>query len=643
MPVKKQAGGTKVSERLTDGTYKVQDASIPVIKKLLNYCDLDILSWTSLGSFIFKGKFRPDTPIILRSQVYRDSDDTKIQTRLTREEQVDSPENVSLGQRMHSFVIKFAFISKTGHVLTDKYLGVTKATATEAEAKHEASIQQIVHKKMLCWDGVTPFSPDIISNEIMSAEDFKAMFSVPIIKHLDLPKQERNKDFMSVIGWICEQLDKNLRLKVSLTVMDLVEGRTLANEYIHVSKSEYSKLCLQALAKIIILAMKCSASPYDLHRNNIMVVTVKDTVPIKRRVNVIDYGRVYMLRNKADRHKVISIFYNFISSDYQEKVVQPDQPDQPDQPRVYVPISKSITDLQKIASFFNIDATSAVYDEIMYQIIDAFTSEVFFLASLSETENESMWSKLRNDNPESYSIMHRILMVIAIIDFVQYNQLQCNGILSHLYNHGAHSFNTNVLQDDLYFYEIHNIDYSKELLRDPTLSIRFKALHEQLIETISECVMPIPSGVSNIVAAPNPPPPPLPPLQTLDLPNLLEYVKKNPRPPQPVALPSMSPSSYVSLSAESPPPPQPVALPSMSPSSYVSLSAESPPPPLAPPNLLEDFKKKPVGPQSMVLGGYSTRRRRRRTRRRVVARRYSIKLTNSTNKRQNKRKYKNKK
>ena len=618
MPVKKQAGGTKVSERLSDGTYMVQDASIPVIEKLLNYCDLDILSWTSLGSFIFIGKFRPDTPIILRSQVY--SDDTKIQKRLTREEQVDSPENVSLGQRMHSFVIKFAFISKIGYSLIDKYLGVTKATATEAEAKHEASIQQIVHKKMLCWDGVTPFSPDIISNEIMSAKKFKFMFSAPIIKHLDRPIQKQNKDFISVIGWIFEQLDNNHSLKVSLTVMDLVEGRTLANEYGNVSRSEYSKLCLQALAKIIILAMKCSASPYDLHRNNIMVVTVKDTVPIKRRVNVIDYGRVYMLRNKADRDEVISTYSNFISSDYQEEVGQPGQPGQP-RVRVRVPISKSITDLQKIASFFNIDATSAVYKEIMYQIIDAFTSEVDFLASLSETENESMWSKLRNDNPESYSIMHRILMVIAIIDFVQYNQLQCNGILSHLYNHGAHSFDTHVLQDDLYFYEIHNIDYSKELLRDPTLSIRFKALHEQLIETISECVMPIPSGVSNIVAASNPPPPPLPPLQTLDLPNILEYVKKNPRPPQPVALPSMSPSSYVSL------------------------SAESPPPPLAPPNLLEYVKKNPIGPQSMVLGlgGHSTRRRRRRTRRRVVARRYSIKRTNSTNKRQNKRKYKNKK
>ena len=618
MPVKKQAGGTKVSERLTDGTYKVQHASIPIIEKLLNYCDLDILSWTSLGSFIFKGKFRPDTPIILRSQVY--SDDTKIQKRLTREEQVDSPENVSLGQRMHSFVIKFAFISKIGYSLIDKYLGVTKATATEAEAKHEASIQQIVHKKMLCWDGVTPFSPDIISNEIMSAKKFKFMFSAPIIKHLDRPIQKQNKDFISVIRWIFEQLDNNHSLKVSLTVMDLVEGRTLANEYGNVSRSEYSKLCLQALAKIIILAMKCSASPYDLHRNNIMVVTVKDTVPIKRRVNVIDYGRVYMLRNKADRDEVISTYSNFISSDYQEEVGQPGQPGQP-RVRVRVPISKSITDLQKIASFFNIDATSAVYKEIMYQIIDAFTSEVDFLASLSETENESMWSKLRNDNPESYSIMHRILMVIAIIDFVQYNQLQCNGILSHLYNHGAHSFDTHVLQDDLYFYEIHNIDYSKELLRDPTLSIRFKALHEQLIETISECVMPIPSGVSNIVAASNPPPPPLPPLQTLDLPNILEYVKKNPRPPQPVALPSMSPSSYVSL------------------------SAESPPPPLAPPNLLEYVKKNPIGPQSMVLGlgGHSTRRRRRRTRRRVVARRYSIKRTNSTNKRQNKRKYKNKK
>ena len=618
MPVKKQAGGTKVSERLIDGTYQVQDASIPVIEKLLSYCDLDILSWTSLGSFIFKGKFRPDTPIILRSQVYRDSDDTKIETRLTREEQVDSPKNVSLGQRMHSFVIKFAFISKTGYSLIDKYLGVTKATATEAEAKHEASIQQIVHKKMLCWDGVTPFSPDIISNEIMSANKFKSMFSVPIIKYFDQPIQKQNKDFISVIRWIYEQLNKDTRLKVSLTVMDLVEGRTLANEYSHVSESEYSKLCLQALAKIIILAMKCSASPYDLHRNNIMVVTVKDTVPIKRRVNVIDYGRVYMLRNKADRDEVISTYSNFISSDYEEEVGQPGQL------RVRVPISKSITDLQKIASFFNIDAKYTIEEEIMHEIIDAFIIEVDFLASLSETENESMWSKLRNDNPESYSIMHRILMVIAIIDFVQYNQLQCNGILSHLYNHGAHSFNTHVLQDDLYFYEIHNINYSKELSADPTLSIRFKALHEQLIETISECVMPIPSGVSNIVAASNPPPPPLPPLQTLDLPNLLDYVEKNPVPP--VALPQP-----VALQ-------QPVALPSMSPSSYVSLSAESPPQTLDPPNLLEYFKKNPV-----KGGGHSTRRRRRRTRRRVVARRYSIKRTNSTNKRQNKRKYKNKK
>jgi hypothetical protein len=618
MPVKKQAGGTKVSERLIDGTYQVQDASIPVIEKLLSYCDLDILSWTSLGSFIFKGKFRPDTPIILRSQVYRDSDDTKIETRLTREEQVDSPKNVSLGQRMHSFVIKFAFISKTGYSLIDKYLGVTKATATEAEAKHEASIQQIVHKKMLCWDGVTPFSPDIISNEIMSANKFKSMFSVPIIKYFDQPIQKQNKDFISVIRWIYEQLNKDTRLKVSLTVMDLVEGRTLANEYSHVSESEYSKLCLQALAKIIILAMKCSASPYDLHRNNIMVVTVKDTVPIKRRVNVIDYGRVYMLRNKADRDEVISTYSNFISSDYEEEVGQPGQL------RVRVPISKSITDLQKIASFFNIDAKYTIEEEIMHEIIDAFIIEVDFLASLSETENESMWSKLRNDNPESYSIMHRILMVIAIIDFVQYNQLQCNGILSHLYNHGAHSFNTHVLQDDLHFYEIHNINYSKELSADPTLSIRFKALHEQLIETISECVMPIPSGVSNIVAASNPPPPPLPPLQTLDLPNLLDYVEKNPVPP--VALPQP-----VALQ-------QPVALPSMSPSSYVSLSAESPPQTLDPPNLLEYFKKNPV-----KGGGHSTRRRRRRTRRRVVARRYSIKRTNSTNKRQNKRKYKNKK
>ena len=169
-----------------------------------------------------------------------------------------------------------------------------------------------------------------------------------------------------------------------------------------------------------------------------------------------------------------------------------------------------------------------------------------------------------------------------------------------------------MLQDDLYFYEIHNIDYSKELSADPNLSIRFKALHEQLIETISECVMPIPSGVSNIVAASNPPPPPL-------RARAFAAYRRSALPPQPVALPSMSPSSYVSL------------------------SAESPPQPLEPPNLLEYFKTNPVGPPLVKGAGHSTRRRRRRTRRRVVARRYSIKRTNNTNKRQNKRKYKNKK
>jgi hypothetical protein len=628
MPVKKQAGGTKVSERLTDGTYQVQDASIPVIEKLLKYSDIDILSWTSAGSFIFKAKLRVETPIILRSQVYRDSD-TKIQTRLTREEQVDTPENVSLGQRMHSFVIKFAFISETSLQFEDRYLATKKFTATETQAKHEAFIQQKVHKEMLCWDGVTPFSPDIISNEIMSAKKFKVMFHPSIMKSSD-------KNFLSVLRWIFEQLDNYPFLKVSLTVMDLVEGRTLNNEYSHVTRSEYSKLCLQAVAKIIILAAKCSASPYDLHLNNIMVVTVKETVPIKRRVNVIDYGRVYMLRNKADYDEVILKFSNFISS------------------------INSVRDLQKIASFFNVDAKSAV--ELMYvEIIDAFTSEVDFLASLSETETETLWSKLRNDNPESYSIMHRILMVIAIIDF-SYNktQLQCLGILSQLYH---------ALNDNLYFYEKHNIDYSKELRKYPTLSIKFKALHEQLIETISECVMPIRSGVSDIVAAPY--------LSPLELPNPLEYVEKKPLAlPQPVALPSMSssssyvslsaespsqssmsPSSYVSLSAESPSPPsmspssyvslsaESPSPPSMSPSSYVSLSAESPSQPLAlaPPNLLEYVKNNPIGPPLVKGGGHSTRRRRRRTRRRVVARRYSIKRTNSTNKRQNKRKYKNKK
>ena len=121
MPVKKQAGGTKVSEMLSDGTYRVLNDH--VIEKLLENCDsIDILSSTSLGAFLFKVKLRPGT-IMLRSQVYGHSDDTSIipQTRLTREEHEDTPENVSLGQQMHSFVIKFAFISEISGYLDDKY------------------------------------------------------------------------------------------------------------------------------------------------------------------------------------------------------------------------------------------------------------------------------------------------------------------------------------------------------------------------------------------------------------------------------------------------------------------------------------------------------------------------------------------
>lgn len=123
MPVKKQAGGTKVSEMLSDGTYRVLNHNDHVIEKLLENCDsIDILSFTSLGAFLFKVKLRPGT-IMLRSQVYGHSDDTSIipQTRLTREEHEDTPENVNLGQQMHSFVIKFAFISKTSGYLDDRY------------------------------------------------------------------------------------------------------------------------------------------------------------------------------------------------------------------------------------------------------------------------------------------------------------------------------------------------------------------------------------------------------------------------------------------------------------------------------------------------------------------------------------------
>ena len=562
MPVKKQAGGTKVSEMLSDGTYRVLNDH--VIEKLLENCDsIDILSSTSLGAFLFKVKLRPGT-IMLRSQVYGHSDDTSIipQTRLTREEHEDTPENVSLGQQMHSFVIKFAFISKRSGYLDDKYypplkpgglilnIGFTKAKATETQAKREASKQKFVHKKMLCWDGITPFSPDIISNEIMSSEKFRAMFSAAEIKQRNLG----NLNFISVVDWIYAQLAKDPRLKVSLTVMDLVEGRTLAQEYKVLSSDQYSNVCLQAVAKMIILAMKCSACPTDLHTNNLMVVSVKNFLLIKRRVNVIDYGGVLILNDSYDYDIVVSKYSNFIMTGKTTSVDEVSA--------IIVPVTD--LGLQEIESFFNMKniRTTDSIDTKKTKIMRAFVAEIDFVRSFSKIENDSvLWSKVRDDNLESYSVMHRILMVISIIDILMNKRLQCSSILKGLYSHSGSIFN-----DTLSFYKKHNIDYSTELLTNPDLSNKFKALHKHLIETISECVLPIPSGVSALVASES----------------------------------ALVASESALVAYESPP--QKIQT-------------------LAPPDLFGYLEKHPIG-----VGGNSNRRRR--TRRRVVALRHSIKRTN---------------
>lgn len=567
MPVKKQAGGTKVSEKSSlDGTYRVLNDH--VIEKLLENCDIiDILSYTSLGAFLFKVKIRPGK-IMLRSQVYGHSDDTSIitQTRLTRKEHEDTPENVNLGQQMHSFVIKFAFISKESGYLNDKYypppqpdvlnIGYQKAIATEDETKREASKQQLVHKKMLCWDGITPFSPDIISNEIMSSGKFIEMFSAAEIKQRNLG----DLNFISVVDWIYAQFAKDPSLKVSLIVMDLVEGRTLSKESKLIYSYEYSDLRLQAVAKVIILAMKCSACPYDLHSNNLMVVSggVKYFLSIKRRVNVIDYGCVFILNDTYDYEIVVSKYVVFIMTGKENGT---------------------------IASFFNIPTDSI--DTEKSKIVKAFVAEIDFVRSFSEIENDSLlWSKVRDDNSESYSIMHRILMTMSIIDILMNKRLQCSDILRSLYSHSGSIF----FNDPLSFYEQHNIDYSTELLTKPDLSNRFKALHKRLIETISECVLPIPSSVSALVeseAASQK-------IQTLAPPHTPDLFD-----PHHLAPPDLFDPHH-----------------------------------LDPPDLLGYWKTHPL----VVVGGNSNRRRR--TRRRVVARRHSIKRTN---KRKNKRKYKNKK
>ena len=395
-------------------------------------------------------------------------------------------------------------------------IGFDKTKATETQAKREASKQKIVHKKMLCWDGITPFSPDIISNEIMSSQKFRAMFSAAEIKQRKLG----NLNFISVVDWIYAQLAKDPRLKVSLTVMDLVEGRTLAQEYKVLSSDQYSNVCLQAVAKMIILAMKCSACPTDLHTNNLMVVSVKNFLLIKRRVNVIDYGGVLILNDSYDYDSVVSKYSNFIMTGETTSVDEVSA--------IIVPVTD--LGLQEIESFFNmknIRTTDSIIDTKKTKIMRAFVAEIDFVRSFSKIENDSeLWSKVRDDNSESYSVMHRILMVISIIDILTNRQLVCGSIWYHLYGDSS-SFHNNALS----FYKKHNIDYSTELRTNPDLSSKFKALHKHLIETISECVLPIPSGVSALVAsesalvASESPPQKI---QTLAPPDLFGYLEKHP-------------------------------------------------------------------------------------------------------------------
>jgi hypothetical protein len=508
-------GGTRVGIRYNPGEdYTHVPPNFDFIDILLENCEIDIFSYSSTNSFIFKLKLKKDAPIKLRSQVYSEQG-----VRLSETEQADTSENVNIGQEMFEFVLKVAFVNEFVDEEDDgiecsinidgKNVKINKNFTKEDMVKREAELQKKIHQKMLCWDRIDPFSPDIITCKIVTANDFKSRFE-------RYNKEGISDNFKSIMLWINKCIKNEEILKFGLTVMDLVVGDTLESytrgiNNMLITDSTRKTLFLLSITKMIIFTLKTGFILTDLNPGNLMVTKLGE----KYQVNIIDYGAVTVLMDENEKTKVIDWFTGFLGSCSQDQIIE-------------------------IAEFFNIVDIKRKFLEIggIYKarlkqnVTEKFEIEIrYFIELTSDTDRVN---KLLTE--PSKEEIHRLLMIISIIGIISnaiaYNydgNLQCMVILKDIYptlllfiSPDAKDYRT------IYYFFTKlflNIDYNKALAENKTLAenkalaenktlaenkalakkfdigYNLDALIENIIIAMSICIPPERSGIEQVYSA----------------------------------------------------------------------------------------------------------------------------------------------
>ncbi len=478
-------GGTRVSVRdeNSEGYIHVPPGD-DFIDRLLKNCKIDSFSYSSANSFIFKLTLIQDAPIKLRSQVYSEQG-----ARLLETEQSDTSENVNIGQEMFEFVLKVAFVNDRvdgaieGNIMINgENVKVTKNFTKENMVLREAELQKKIHQKMLCWDGIVPFSPDIITCKIVTADDFIKMFN-------QYNGDGISDDFKNIMEWIISTIRIKKIPKIGLTVMDLVVGDTLKS-YTHkindpsINNNTLKTLNLLSITKMIIFTLKTGFILTDLNHGNLMVTKLGE----EYQVNIIDYGEVTVLTDEHEKKKVIDWFTRFLGSCSQDQIIE-------------------------IAEFFNIDIKRKFFEivgiykaRLRQNVTEKFENEIRYFIELT-SDTERVYKLLTEPSKEE---IHRLLMIISIIGIISTSivydnegNLQCRGILNHIYGNLKNLRLTVDVPTIYYFFTSIglNIDYNEAVAKDTDIDAKLTALIENIIIAMSKCSISRQSGIEQVYSA----------------------------------------------------------------------------------------------------------------------------------------------
>ena len=301
-----QYGGTKMSIRQNKGAENeswvpTTDDDTISLMILGNLCTLKVVSSSSLCSMVLVGMLKPDSDIRKRSQIYQEDG-----TRFPPIKRANRPRFINQGKLEPYVCLKISIIVPDGQTKKPKLSWqqtsgerTAKTTTSLAEIRKEVASQRAAALGMLCGENASDIIPDILSECLMTHDNFNKISSNIYINNASYVAASKDEtqvidpETKRVVTWINDNANTN-NFYVHIALMDYIEGFTTVHAFFisnPVQDTQFDISC-KALAVILILLLKGRIMSWDFHPENLLTNGIF--------VKGADFGRIYTLGKTSD-------------------------------------------------------------------------------------------------------------------------------------------------------------------------------------------------------------------------------------------------------------------------------------------------------------------------------------------------------